>query len=120
MGLEQLIEKAREYLPDEKLALVAEAYAFAARANEGQMLHDYYSLLPEHARAGYGYDRFKLDYCACVTRSMLSAVMLVGPRYAGRPDQFALADVLAERVIAAVRDLDPMGAYRELGRGARQ
>jgi len=46
---------------------------------------------------------------------MLSAVMLVGPRFADRPDRFELADVLAARVIAAVRDLDPVGAIRELG-----
>jgi hypothetical protein len=84
------------------------------RANEGQLLQDYYALLPEAVRTDYGYDRLTLDYRACVTRSMVSAVMLVGPRFADRPDQFALADVIATRVIAAVRDLDPVGAYRAL------
>jgi hypothetical protein len=76
-------------------------------------LREYFELLPERARAAYGYNRLWLDYRACVTRSMLSAVMLVGPRYADRPGRFALADVLATRVIAAVRDLDPVAAYRE-------
>jgi len=85
------------------------------RANEERLLHGYYELLPERVRTGYGYNRFWLDYRACVTRSMLSAVMLVGPRFADRPDRFELADVLAARVIAAVRDLDPVGAIRELG-----
>ena len=46
---------------------------------------------------------------------MLSAVMLVGPRYVDRPDRLALADTLATRVIAAVRDLDLVDAIRELG-----
>jgi aminoglycoside phosphotransferase (APT) family kinase protein len=85
------------------------------QANEERLLHDYYGLLPERAQADYGYNRFRLDYRACVTRSMVSAVMLVGPRFADRPDRYDLADVLAERVIAAVRDLDPVGAFRELG-----
>jgi aminoglycoside/choline kinase family phosphotransferase len=85
------------------------------RANEAQLLQEYYASLPERARAGYGFERFRLDYRACVTRSMLSAVMLVGPRFADRADRFALADVLARRVIAAVCDLDPVGAIRELG-----
>jgi hypothetical protein len=46
---------------------------------------------------------------------MLSAVMLVGPRFADRPDQLELADILAARVIPAVRDLNPVAAIRELG-----
>jgi thiamine kinase-like enzyme len=85
------------------------------RANEERLLQGYFESLPERARAEYGFDRFKLDYRACVTRSILSAVMLVGPRFVDRPDQLALADALATRVIAAMRDLDPVGAFRELG-----
>jgi hypothetical protein len=84
------------------------------RANEERLLRDYYALLPERARRAYGFDHFTLDYRACVTRSMVSAVMLVGPRFVGRPDRLELADVLARRVIAAVRDLDPVGAIHEL------
>jgi len=83
------------------------------RANEARLLHDYYEMLPERSRAAYAFDRLELDYRACVTRSMMSAVMLVGPRFVDRPDREELADVLAMRVIAAVRDLDPVGAMRE-------
>jgi aminoglycoside/choline kinase family phosphotransferase len=84
------------------------------RANEERLLWGYYGMLPERARATYAFRRLKLDYRACVTRSMVSAVMLVGPRFADRPDRYELADALAARVIAAVRDLDPVGAIREL------
>jgi aminoglycoside phosphotransferase (APT) family kinase protein len=85
------------------------------RENEERLLRAYYTRLPERARAAYGFDRFQLDYRACVTRSILSAIMLVGPRFADRADRFELADVLATRVIAAVQDLDPVEAFRELG-----
>jgi hypothetical protein len=59
-------------------------------------------------------DRLRLDYRACVPRSMLSGAMLVGPRFADRHDRYELADVLARRVIAAVCDLRPVEAYRAL------
>jgi len=85
------------------------------RINEAQLLADYYASLPQSVQRDYGFDRLTLDYRACVTRSMVSAVMLVGPRFADRPDRLALADLLARRVIAAVRDLDPVGALRALG-----
>jgi thiamine kinase-like enzyme len=87
------------------------------RAHEAQLLADYYTSLPERVHNDYGCDRLTLDYRACVTRSMVSAVMLVGPRFADRPDRLALADLLARRVIAAVRDLDPVGALHTLGVG---
>ena len=85
------------------------------RATETQLLANYYASLLEHVQHDYGFDRLTLDYRACVTRSMVSAAMLVGPRFADRPDRLALADTLARRVIAAVRDLDPVGALRALG-----
>jgi hypothetical protein len=84
------------------------------RANEEQLLQGYYEMLPERSRAEYTFGRLELDYRACVTRSMMSAVMLVGPRFIDRPDRHGLADALATRVIAAVRDLNPVGAVREL------
>jgi GTP pyrophosphokinase len=37
MSLAELIEKAKEYLPPEKIALVKDAYDFAAKAHEGQV-----------------------------------------------------------------------------------
>ena len=90
--------------------LVKSLTARERRANEERLLQGYFELLPERARTEYGFDRFKLDYRACVTRSMLSAVMLVGPRFVDRPDRLALSDALAMRVIAAVQDLNPVDA----------
>jgi aminoglycoside/choline kinase family phosphotransferase len=84
------------------------------RANEERLLQGYFELLPKRVRTEYAFGRLELDYRACVTRSMMSAVMLVGPRFVDRPDRLALADVVATRVIAAVRDLNPVGAIREL------
>ena len=84
------------------------------RANEERLLQGYYEMLPERSRTEYTFGRLELDYRACVTRSMMSAVMLVGPRFIDRPDRHGLADALATRVIAAVRDLNPVGAIREL------
>ncbi|MBN1878445.1 MAG: phosphotransferase [Anaerolineae bacterium] len=86
------------------------------QANEERLLQGYFNLLPGRVQTAYGFDRFKLDYRACVTRSMVSAVMLVGPRFVDRPDRLALADALATRVIAAVQDLNPVDAIRELGK----
>ena len=37
MNIEHLMEKVKEYLPPEKLAIVEEAYQFALKAHEGQM-----------------------------------------------------------------------------------
>jgi len=37
MSLAELIDKAKEYLPPEKIALVKDAYDFAAKAHEGQV-----------------------------------------------------------------------------------
>ncbi len=87
------------------------------RANEHSLLQHYFGLLPAHVQSAYGFERFQLDYRACVTRSMMSAVMLVGPRFADRADRFELADVLATRVIAAVQDHRPVDALRALGEG---
>lgn len=83
------------------------------RANEERLLCDYFGLLPSQVRNEYSFGDFKLDYRACVTRSMVSAVMLVGPRFADRPDQPDLADAIAARVIAAVRDLRPVDALQQ-------
>jgi Ser/Thr protein kinase RdoA (MazF antagonist) len=84
------------------------------RENEAELLQGYWEGLPEGAREAYSLDRLHVDYCACLTRSMVSAAMLVGPRFAERPDRYELADVLARRVIAAAHDLKPVEAYRAL------
>ncbi len=101
---------------DVSFFLVKSITAEQRRTNEEQLLRDYFGLLPEQARKEYSVSDFRLDYRACVTRSMLSAVMLVGPRFANRPDRTALADAVAARVLAAVRDLSPVDAIRQKGR----
>jgi aminoglycoside/choline kinase family phosphotransferase len=85
------------------------------QANEERLLRNYFELLPRQVQNGYAFGDFKLDYRACVTRSMVSAVMLVGPRFADRPDQPHLADAIAARVIAAVEDHRPVEAIRQRG-----
>ena len=59
------------------------------------------------------YDIFTLDYRACATRSMLSAVTKFGPIFE-KDFSYDKADELAERVIEAVRDLKPIEAIQEL------
>jgi hypothetical protein len=85
------------------------------RAKEDELLREYYGQLPGRVRRTYPFGVFKLDYRACATRSIVSAVMLVGPRFADRQDQQRLADAVAERVIAAVLDLRPVEALGQTG-----
>jgi hypothetical protein len=87
--------------------------------HEDRLLNEYYKLLPDHIKTSYSFERFFLDYRACLTRSMLSAVMAVGPRFDSRPDKFEDADVKARRVITAVKDLKPVDAIQELIRRNR-
>lgn len=84
------------------------------REHEEALLKEYYELLSDEIKAKYSFDRLVLDYRACLTRSMLSAVMRVGARFSGQPNQFELADKLANRVIEAVKDLKPIEAIQEL------
>lgn len=84
------------------------------REHEDALLEKYYELLGDKIKTNYPFDRMVLDYRACVTRSMLSAVMRVGPRFEGQPDRFKKADELANRVIEAVKDLKPVEAIQEL------
>lgn len=84
------------------------------RENEDMLLKEYYALLADQIRSSYTFDRLILDYRACTTRSMLSAVMRVGPRYDSHPNRFEAADKLANRVIEAVKDLKPVDAIEEL------
>lgn len=84
------------------------------REHEDDLLKEYYELLPDHVRDDYPFDNFILGYRACVTRSMLSAVMSVGPKFSGRPDQFERADMAAASIIAAIKDLRPVEAIQEL------
>lgn len=101
---------------DVSFFLVKSTTAEQRRTNEERLPRDYFGLLPRQVQKEYSFTDFWLDYRACLARSMISAVMLAGPRFADRPDQPALADAVIPRVIAAVRDLDPVGAMRQRGR----
>jgi thiamine kinase-like enzyme len=84
------------------------------REYENELLKEYYALLSEQIRTIYSFDRLILDYRACLTRSMLSAVTRMGPKFDSQPERFKSADKLATRVIEAVRDLKPVDAISEL------
>ncbi|KKP68484.1 MAG: hypothetical protein UR66_C0005G0031 [Candidatus Moranbacteria bacterium GW2011_GWE1_35_17] len=84
------------------------------RKHENALLKEYYELLSDKIKASYSFNHLVLDYRACVTRSMLSAVMRVGPRFENQPNRFKKADELATRVIEAVRDLKSIEAIQEL------
>jgi hypothetical protein len=84
------------------------------RKHENELVREYYNLLPEYIHAEYSFDHLMLDYRACVTRTMLSSVTGVGPKFSSRLDQFERADAGAARVIAAVKDLKPVEAIQEL------
>lgn len=84
------------------------------REHEDALLKEYYELLPDQTRSEYAFDRLILDYRACLTRSMLSAVTMAGPKFDSLPNRFAIADERAIRVIEAVRDLRPVEAIQEL------
>ena len=81
---------------------------------EGRLLNEYYDLLPNSVKTHYSFERLFLDYRACITRSMLSAVMAIGPRFESRRDNLEYADNMAKQVIAAVKDLKPVDAIQEL------
>jgi hypothetical protein len=84
------------------------------RKHEDMLIRKYYQLLPEQIRSACSFDRLMLNYRACVTRSMLSAVTKIGPKFASKPDQLESADKLAAVVIEAVKDHKPVEAIEEL------
>ncbi|MDD4332850.1 MAG: DUF1679 domain-containing protein [Patescibacteria group bacterium] len=83
------------------------------REYEENLLEEYYNLLPEKIKSNYSYSDFILDYRACATRSMLSAVTKFGPIFENDFSNEA-ADNLSKRVIEAVRDIKPIEAIQEL------
>jgi len=82
--------------------------------HEQALLKEYYQQLPEQIQATYSFDRLFLAYRACITRSMLSAVTRIGPKF----DDFTYrdndADELTTRVLQAMRDHQPIEAIEEL------
>ena len=84
------------------------------RKHEDMLIKEYYELLPDHIRNNYSFDRLMLDYRACLTRSMLSAVTRMGPKFDHLPNRLKEADKLVTRVTEAARDLKPVEAIQEL------
>lgn len=108
-------------LADRKIAVYDVSYFLVRsldvkqrRVNEKNILKKYFDLLPDYIQEKFKFQHFWLNYRACVTRSMTTAVMAIGPRFADRPDHIELADIFAQRVISAVKDLKPVEAMEEL------
>ena len=81
---------------------------------ENDLLRKYYNSLTNRIKDQYSREWFLLDYRATITRSMISAVMLVGPLFENRANQFKLADFVAERVISAVKVHKPVEAFYQI------
>ena len=84
------------------------------REYEEIFLKEYYAMLSDQIRSELPFDQLVLHYRACLTRSMLSAVTRLGPKFDGSPKRFETADRLAMRVIKAMKDLRPIEAIQEL------
>lgn len=81
---------------------------------EEGLISSYYDHLPASVKDEYSLKTLKLEYRACVTRSILSSVMMIGPRFSALSDQMEICDLLAERVITAVKELQPIDAINEI------
>ena len=84
------------------------------KTSEKQLIEYYYNLLSEDIKENYSYKNFLLGYRACITRSMVSSVMYNGDRFKHRNDYREFSDTIAERVISAVNDWNPIEAVKEL------
>jgi thiamine kinase-like enzyme len=80
---------------------------------ENLFLEYYYNLLSEHIKNEYSFNLFLLEYRICVSRSMLSTVMYNGFRFKHRSDQPVFSDIIAQRVINAVKKWKPVDAINE-------
>lgn len=94
--------------------LVKSLTADQRRKHEDKLIREYYELLPKQIRDEYAFDRLVLNYRACLTRSMLSAVTRVSAKFNSHPNQADAADKLAIPVIEAIKDLKPIEAIGEL------
>lgn len=84
------------------------------REHEKELLEYYYQNLHDEIKKKYPYSIFELEYRACLTRSIVSSVMMIGKRFAEKPKQMFTADIMADRVINAVIDLKPIEAIEQL------
>lgn len=81
---------------------------------EHELLVYYYRLLSDRVKNEYSYSQFLLEYRACLTRSMMTSVMMIGKRFSHKKSQLSDADIMAEKVIGAIKDLKPINAIKEL------
>ncbi len=84
------------------------------KKHENELLEHYYNNLPANIKSDYSFRIFILEYRACLTRSMMSSVMMIGKRFAHKENQMDDADIIANRVIHAVKELKPIEAIEEL------
>ncbi len=69
-GIEVLLSRAREYIPEEKLGIVRKAYEYAMKAHDGQLRRSGDPFLEHPVETAYILLSFQLDY------STLSAALL--------------------------------------------
>jgi hypothetical protein len=87
------------------------------QSSEGDLLQGYYEQLTRAGTVRYSYDEFYLDYRASVCRSMIRPAngYARAPQAVNPEDIYRLTDAIFERVNAAIIDLDPVDAMKELG-----
>lgn len=81
---------------------------------EQELLVVYYSSLSEEVKKEYSFSLFLLEYRACLTRTMMTSVMMIGERFSHKKNQMANADIMAERVFSSIKDHKPIEAINEL------
>lgn len=80
MGFSQLIDKAREYLPSEKIAIVEDAYNYAMKAHEGQVRKSGEPYLEHPLQVALTLAELQLD-----TGSLVAALLHDVPENCGTP-----------------------------------
>jgi len=80
MGFSQLIDKAREYLPPEKMAAIEDAYNFAMKAHEGQVRKSGEPYLEHPLQVALTLAELQLD-----TGSLVAALLHDVPENCGIP-----------------------------------
>jgi len=80
MGFSQLIEKAQEYLPPEKITMVEDAYSFAMKAHEGQLRKSGEPYLEHPLQVALTLAELQLD-----TGSLMAALLHDVPENCGVP-----------------------------------
>lgn len=87
------------------------------RSHEPELLRHYHDRLTGSGAVRYTFDDFFLDYRASICRSLVRPVFgLARAERSPNPDDiYPVSDANFKRMNAAIVDLDPVGAIRELG-----